>query len=110
MVPQHAVEGRPRLVHSILLERVAAVAPLEVDAQRPRPPGPVAVLMSCDVVSRKFAKTVCKIASTFKLGFHDPGEPLVVKASMQMAPPAVTWPVYQQKRGDTQRRKNGRVG
>ena len=38
VVPQHAVEGRPRLVGGVLLERVAAVAALEVDAQGSRPP------------------------------------------------------------------------
>ena len=32
VVPQHAVERRPRLVGGVLLERVAAVAALEVDA------------------------------------------------------------------------------
>ena len=78
-------------MHSILLERVAAVAALEVDAQGPEtPPGPVAVRITRDVVSRKFANTVWRTASTFKDGFQEPGLPLVVSASMQIAPPAVT--------------------
>ena len=100
------------LMHSILLERVAAVAALEVDAQRDPTARPAP--SPCESIGRscrwKFAKAVCKIASTFRTWVQEPGLPLVVSASMQMAPPAVTWPVYQQKRGDTQRRKNGRVG
>ena len=75
-----------------------------------RPPGPVAVRMISDVVSKKFMKTVLSTLSTQMSGCQDPGVPSVVKASMQIAPPAVTWPVYQQKRGETHLKKKGRVG
>ena len=38
------------------------------------------------------------------------GPPLSVRVSMQMDPPAVTWPVYQTQRGVTTRRKKGCAG
>ena len=38
------------------------------------------------------------------------GPPLSVSASMQIDPPAVTWPVYQTHRGVTTRRKKGCAG
>lgn len=41
--------------------------------------------------------------------FHEASPPELTSASMQIDPPAVTCPVYQQQRGETTRRKNGSV-
>ena len=85
--------------------RVAAPAasppPRRVDS---RPP--LAVRIVCTSQSTMFAKTVWRIVSTECVGRHAPGPPVVVSASMQIAPPAVTCPVYQTKRGAMHRRKN----
>jgi len=48
--------------------------------------------------------------STHRAEVQPLGPPLSVSASMQMDPPAVTWPVYQTHRGVTTRRKNGCAG
>jgi hypothetical protein len=57
-----------------------------------------------------FAKTVRKTLSTLCVLHHAFGDPSVVSASMQMLPPAVTWPVYHLKRGETHRSEKGVVG
>jgi hypothetical protein len=48
--------------------------------------------------------------STLKSGCQLPGVPEQVRASRQMLPPAVTWPVYITQCGDTRRTKKGLCG
>ena len=57
-----------------------------------------------------FVMTRLNTLSTQSAAFQPLGPPLSVSASMQIDPPAVTWPVYQMHRGVTTRRKKGCAG
>ena len=58
------------------------------------PPGPVVVWTRTTGVSIMFITMSCSMPSMEKDDCQEPVVPLRVRASRQMDPPAVTWPVY----------------